>query len=76
MARTPLLRHELLDETLITCAPANGKSPAQFPLYPRHLLVKLSTGQSISRPSGDGVHGREFEQADGLFDMVVLDHGR
>lgn len=74
MARVSLLRHEFSDKTLITRAPPHREAPPQLALYQGHLLVELSTRETIGGPCRHGIHGGEFEQTNGFLDVVVLDH--
>ena len=76
MTRVPLLRHELLHQALIARTPPDGQSPLDLLLYAGHLLVQLAARHAVRRACGDGVHGGELEEADRLFDVVVLDYRR
>ena len=76
MARVPLLRDELAHEALVARAPADGQAPANLLLDAPHLLIQRTTREPVGGPSGDGVHGRELEEPDRFFDVMVLHHRR
>ena len=76
MARVPLLRDELAHEALVARAPPDRQPPADLLLDSAHLLIEGSAREPVGRARGDGVHGRELEEADRLVDVVVLHDGR
>lgn len=75
MTTKTLLRHELLHQTLIARLPPHRQPPLQLLLDPRHLVVQFSAREAVGGTGGDGVHGGELEEADGFFDVVVVDDG-
>ena len=76
MARVALLRHKLANQALVARAPADGQPPLNLLLDLVHLFIKGSSRETVCRACRDGVHSREFEQADGFLDVVVSDDGR
>ena len=76
MARVPLLRDELAHKTLVARAPPDRQPSADLLLDPAHLLVQGAAREPVGGARGDGVHGRELEEADRLVDVVVLHDGR
>jgi len=76
MARVSLLRDEFLHQALIARTPPDRQPPPDFLLNLVHFLVQLVSRESISRSCSDGVHGGKLEKANGLLDMVDLNHRR
>ena len=76
MTRVVLICDEFPDQTLVARAPPDRQPPPELLLDPPHLIIQFASRQTVDRSSRHGVHGGEFEEPDGFFDVMGLDGRR
>lgn len=70
MLRKSLLRDKLAYERLIACTPSDWQASSEFLFDAVNFLVQFRSCQALDGASGNGVHGGEFEEANGLVNVV------